>query len=84
MVLVPLVGVVLLRRHLWKPGSGPRNAPWGPGPLRAWLTSEQGPVRILTSFLVGVAVFFIVALPFGMGPYEYVALVLSTANSTST
>ena len=67
-VLVPLVGVVLLRRHVWQPGSGPRNLPWGPRRLRAWLEAEQGPVRLLTSLAVGLAVFFIVALPFGMGP----------------
>jgi len=78
-VLIPLVGVVLLRRHLWRAGSGPRNTPRGPERLHAWLANEQGPVRILTSFLVGVVVFFVVALPFNMGPYEYLALVARNA-----
>jgi dolichyl-phosphate-mannose--protein O-mannosyl transferase len=77
-VLVPLVGVVLLKRHLLS--NGPRNTAWGPGRLRAWLSREQGPVRILTSALVGVAVFFVVALPFAMGPLEYLVLVAKTAN----
>jgi len=77
-VLIPLVGFVLLRRHLTN--SGPRNEPRGPARLRGWLAREQGPVRIVTSFLTGVAVFFLVALPFNMGPYEYLALVARTAS----
>lgn len=77
LVLAPLVIVILLKRHLT--GTNPRNEPWGPQRLRAWLAREQGPVRIGTSFLTGVVAFFIVALPFGMGPYEYLALVASTA-----
>ena len=29
-VLLPLVAVVLLKRHLFRPGSGPRHPPWAP------------------------------------------------------
>ena len=41
-VLIPLVAVLLLRRHLFHAGSGPRHAPWGPARLRGWLAREQG------------------------------------------
>ena len=44
-VLIPLVAVLLIRRHLLRPGSGPRRAPWGPAWLRGWLAREQGWVR---------------------------------------
>ena len=78
-VMIPLVGVVLLRRHLFRAGSGPRHAPWGPAALRGWLAREQGPLRIVTAVLLGVAVFFVLALPFQLGPVEYLQLMGRTA-----
>ena len=82
-VLLPLVGVVLLKRHLFASGSGPRNSPRGPRRLAAWLSREQGPVRLLTSFVVAWAVFFPVALPFAMGPYEYLKVMAGSAGGYS-
>ncbi|MFN8619595.1 MAG: hypothetical protein U0869_02455 [Chloroflexota bacterium] len=78
-VAIPLVAVILLRRHLFAIGSGPRHAPWGPGFLRGWLAREQGPLRIVTAILVGLVVFFMISLPFGLGPFEYLKLMTGTA-----
>jgi len=78
-VMIPLVGILLLRRHLFKVGSGPRHAPWGPAARRGWLAREQGPLRIVTSLLLGAGVFFLLALPFGLGPIEYLQLMGRTA-----
>ncbi len=82
-VAVPLVGVVLLRRHLFLVGSGPRGAPWGPALLRRWLTRTQGPLRLLSSLLVGAGTFLLFALPFRLGPLEYLQLMGGTAANYS-
>ncbi len=78
-VLVPLVLFVLVKRHLIRVGSGPRHPPWGPRPLAARLARQQGPLRLLTSALAAGAAFFVLALPFGMGPLEYLERMFSTA-----
>jgi Gpi18-like mannosyltransferase len=82
-VLIPLVAVMLLKRHLWRPGSGPRNTPWGPRRLARWLARRQGPVRLLSSLAAGLAVFFAAALPFGLGIVEYLELMARTAGGYS-
>ena len=78
-VLIPLVAFVLIKRHLVRPGSGPRHRPWAPQPLAGWLARQQGPLRLLTSFAFAWLLFFIVALPFGMGPLEYLERMFGTA-----
>ncbi|MEA2026915.1 MAG: hypothetical protein U9O18_09500, partial [Chloroflexota bacterium] len=78
-VLIPLVLFVLLKRHLVRPGSGPRHRPWAPEPVAGWLAREQGWLRLLTAFAAAWAAFFIVALPFGMGPLEYLERMFGTA-----
>jgi hypothetical protein len=78
-VLLPLVGVMLLKRHLLRPGSGPRHPPWAPRRLAGWLHRYQGWVRLLTSTIVALAVFYAVALPFGIGPLEFVERMTATA-----
>lgn len=78
-VLIPLVAFTLIKRHLVRPGSGPRQAPWAPHTLAAWLTRHQGPLRLLTAILAAGVAFFALALPFGMGPYEYLERMLGTA-----
>jgi dolichyl-phosphate-mannose-protein mannosyltransferase len=69
-VLLSLVGLVLLKRHLFRPGSGPRHPPWGPRRIAGWLSEHQGPRRLLTSAIAAAVAFFVFALPFGLGPYE--------------
>ncbi len=78
-VLIPLVAFTLIKRHLVRPGSGPRHAPWAPHTLASWLTRHQGPLRLLTAILAAWVAFFALALPFGMGPYEYLERMLGTA-----
>ncbi len=78
-VLIPLVLFVLLKRHLVRPGSGPRHQPWAPSRAAAWLAREQGWPRLLTAFVVAWVTFFVIALPFGMGPLEYLDRMFSTA-----
>ncbi len=79
LVLIPLVAVLLIRRHLLRPGSGPRRSPWGPSWLRGWLAREQGWPRLITSAVVALVTFHVVALPFGMGITGYLEMMTSTA-----
>ncbi len=78
-VLIPLVLFVLLKRHLVRPGSGPRRRPWAPAALAAWLARQQGWPRLLTAFAAAWVAFLMVALPFGMGPLEYLERMFGTA-----
>ncbi|RKY15909.1 MAG: hypothetical protein DRQ55_18940, partial [Planctomycetota bacterium] len=78
-VLIPLVLFVLIKRHLLRPGSGPRHRPWAPRPMADWLAREQGWVRLLTAFTAAWVAFFALALPFGMGPLEYLERMFGTA-----
>ncbi len=78
-VLIPIVAAVLIKRHLLRSGSGPRNAPWAPARLARWLGDHQGPIRLLTAFVAAWLAFFVIALPFGMGPLEYLERMFGTA-----
>jgi hypothetical protein len=80
-VLLPLVGGVLLTRHLFRSGSGPRHTPWGPPRVRVWLRGHQGWVRLVTAGLASATVFFAVALPFGLGPIGLMQRLQSSAGS---
>ncbi len=78
LVLSPIVGVMLLRRHLFVPGSGPvprvRSAR-----LASWFVDEQGPWRIISSIAAGLAVLFVVIVPFRLDIVGLLRLVLTTA-----
>ncbi len=78
LVLSPIVGVMLLRRHLFVPGSGPvprlRNAR-----LTGWFVDEQGPWRLISSVAAGLAVLFVVIVPFRLDIVGLLRLVLTTA-----
>ncbi len=68
-VLLPVVGVVLLRRHLLSPGSSPRHdvlLPRRLAPVRRWLAREQGPLRIVTSAVVSLIVLLLLLAPFSL------------------
>jgi len=64
-VLAPLIGVTLLRRHLFLIGSGPRPTAV-PRLLRSWLTDEQGVWRLVSSAAVGAVVLLVLITPFGL------------------
>jgi hypothetical protein len=77
-VLAPIVAVVLIRRHLVAPGSGPRPTVRFSA-LRDWLTEEQGPWRLVSSAAVGLVVLLVILVPFNLDVYKLVWLVLSTS-----
>jgi Gpi18-like mannosyltransferase len=64
-VLVPILAVVLLRRHLLQPGSGPRVTT-GPGWYRRWCADETGIWRLVSSAAVGACLLFLIIAPFGL------------------
>ena len=64
-VLAPILGVIILRRHLVKIGSGPRPGRV-PAALRGWFVEAQGPRRLVASALVGVAVLIVLSAPFSL------------------
>jgi Gpi18-like mannosyltransferase/predicted membrane-bound dolichyl-phosphate-mannose-protein mannosyltransferase len=78
-VMIPLVLFVLIRRHVVEPGSGPRHRPLIGGRIGAWLLLHQGPIRIVTTFVAAWGMFFLIALPFRMGPIEYLNVVFGSA-----
>lgn len=78
LVLAPIVGVVLLRRHVVVPGSGPRPRV-GSERLTSWFVEEQGPWRFVSSVAAGLAVLFVVIVPFNLDIVGLVRLVVSTA-----
>ena len=79
-VLAPVVGMVLLRRHLFAPGSGPRKRPWIGGPIGRWLEREQGPWRLVSSAVVGLGVLIALLAPFGLDIFGFIRLVMSAAS----
>ena len=82
-VLIPLVVFMLLKRHLVRPGSGPRQRPWAPASIAAWLSTQQGWPRLITASVAALGAFFLLALPFGMGPFEYLEKMFGTAGQYS-
>jgi len=57
-VLLPLVGIVLLRRHLFRPGTNPQHRVFAPGAIRSWFETEQGVWRLISSAAVSLVVLF--------------------------
>ncbi|HUG48206.1 MAG TPA: phospholipid carrier-dependent glycosyltransferase [Candidatus Limnocylindria bacterium] len=78
-VLVPLVGVVLLRRHLFAPGSGPRHRPRVPQAVRGWFEEERGPWRLLSSGVVGMLLLLAFITPFGLDVISFARRMAETA-----
>jgi hypothetical protein len=78
LVLLPLLAVVLLRRHLVRPGTGP--TPEGvPERLRGWLLEEQGPWRLVSSAAVGMVTLLVLIAPFGLDLFDLVQRMAETA-----
>jgi hypothetical protein len=78
-VLLPITGAVLLRRHLLAAGSGPRHTPLLPVALRGWFEQERGVWRLLSSATVGLFVMLIGLIPFRMDIFGYLELMARTA-----
>jgi hypothetical protein len=81
-VMVPITGAVLLHRHVFAMGTGPRNRillPERLGALRDWFEQERGPWRLVSSAAVGLAVMLLMLLPFGLGLIGFLELMFGTA-----
>jgi Gpi18-like mannosyltransferase len=66
-----VVGVILLRRHLIRPGSGPTPTTHGWSArlnerVGRFFTDRQGPIRLVSSALVGLVIALAVAMPFDL------------------
>jgi Gpi18-like mannosyltransferase len=64
-VTLPIVGAVLIRRHLLRPGSGPVPST-GPAFLRTWAAREPGVWRLVSSAAAGAVVLYALITPFGL------------------
>ncbi len=86
-VALPLVGIVLLRRHLLQGAQMPRHRVLLPEPLHGWFEDERGAWRLVSSAVVAFAVLFVLILPFSLdlpgivrqvakaaGGYEYLSV----------
>jgi Gpi18-like mannosyltransferase len=78
-LLVPVVGAVLLRRHLISPGSGPRNRPWVPAAVRPWFERQHGPLRLVSSAVVGLVVLLAFITPFRLSVPDFIVFVARAA-----
>ncbi len=66
-VILPVVGIILLRRHLLKPGSGPQHSVLLPARLRGWFESELGAWRLVSSGVTALVVLLIAPLAVPVG-----------------
>ena len=88
-ILVPIVGLVTIRRVLWPAGAwGDENPPAPSG--TAWERRTTGWVRILTTAAAGFVTVLAMCLPFGLWPVQFSAsgtslikLMFSTASTYS-
>ncbi len=88
-ILVPIVGLVTIRRALWPAGA------WGdeePPEIRGtgWERRTTGGIRILTTAVTGLVTTIAMCVPFGLWPLQFTAegtsllkLMLSTASTYS-
>jgi dolichyl-phosphate-mannose-protein mannosyltransferase len=74
-VLVPIVGVVLWRRHLIRPENSPPSALF----TSAYWQSRNGPIRILSSTAMAVIVFYALITPFNLDARLFLLLLTKTA-----
>lgn len=78
-VALPLVGIVLLRRHVFRPDQIPHNRILVPQRLRGWFEEERGPWRIVSSAVVSFIVLLAVIIPFSLDPISLIKLMAQTA-----
>ncbi|HUP82978.1 MAG TPA: phospholipid carrier-dependent glycosyltransferase [Candidatus Limnocylindria bacterium] len=78
-VALPVVGIVLLRRHLFRPGSNPRNPVLLPQRLRSWFEGEDGFWRIISSAVAGLVVLLALLAPFSMDVVRFFNQMTGTA-----
>jgi hypothetical protein len=79
-ILVPIVAAVTIRRALWPSGGyGDEEPPERRATTTDWEWTTSGPIRIVTTGLVGLATALVLALPFGLDPFGLVEQIFKTA-----
>jgi Gpi18-like mannosyltransferase len=78
-VALPIVGIVLLRRHLFAQDSIPRNPVLLPARLRGWFEEERGFWRLVSSAVAALLVLILLLAPFSLDIPGFVRLMLQTA-----
>jgi hypothetical protein len=80
-VLLPVVGVVLLRRHLFGPQHVSRHPVLLPPRWRRWFENERGAWRLVSSAVVALIVVLVLLAPFSMDVFGYIRMMSHTANN---
>jgi hypothetical protein len=78
-VALPLIGAVLLRRHVFRVGEMPRNRILLPEQLRGWFDYERGPWRLVSSAVAALFALIVILLPFGLDPIGFLQQMQQTA-----
>ena len=79
-VALPVVAIVLIRRHLLRPGTNPRNRVLLPDRLRQWFEVEDGFWRLVSSAVSALVVLLILLAPFSMDVPRFISQMTGTAN----
>jgi hypothetical protein len=75
-IIVPLIGIVLLRRHLFSGNAFPAGASLKP----AYWPRHDGPIRLLTSALVAIIIFYVLITPFNLDAHSFLQRMAKTAD----
>ena len=78
-VALPVVAIVLLRRHLLRPGTNPRNPGLLPEQLRGWFEVEDGVWRLVSSGVTALIVLLLFLVPFSMDVVRFINQMTGTA-----
>ncbi|HEY5488725.1 MAG TPA: hypothetical protein VIK00_02720, partial [Candidatus Limnocylindrales bacterium] len=78
-VALPVVGIVLLRRHLFGPETIPHNPVLLPARLRGWFEEERGYWRLVSSGVAALLVLVVLLVPFSLDIPGFVQLIVKTA-----
>ena len=78
-VALPLVGIVLIRRHIFRPDDQPHNRVLVPERLRGWFEYERGPWRLVSSAVAALIALLLVITPFSLGPIDFIQQMAKTA-----
>jgi Gpi18-like mannosyltransferase len=78
-VVLPVVAIVLLRRHLLRPGTNPRNPVLLPQRLRTWFVVEDGVWRLVSSAAAALIVLLLFLAPFSMDLFRFINQMTGTA-----
>lgn len=75
-ILGPLIGVVLLHRYLWSHRSGTA----APAVERFFWLRLDGPIRLLSSTLAGILVFYALVTPFALDLHAFLTRLVAASN----